>query len=180
MRKSAVPAAVFAAVVATAAVSGQTNPGSTQAPAPAPTAARSNSAGGSGMQIMTGTVTEYAPGRRIVLKLDGGQELAMDLEPKVRVDGLVAVGQLAALMWMTENGGKKRVTSITAAPGPGGSGKDELTSSYAAMSAPQPTAVPANLTPAATPAAPRPRTPRTTPTPARGAPTLKPTPPLSR
>lgn len=91
-------------------------------------------ANGSGMQLSTGTVTEYSPGQRISIKIADNNVVTLDLEKNVRVDGLVAEGKLAAVMWMGESGGKRRVTSITAAPGPGDAGKADLASSYQKMS----------------------------------------------
>ncbi len=155
--------AVAGLAIASAAALAQ-SPGSAPTPAAGQSGLNPNSANGSGMQISTGTVTQYAAGQRIAVKLDGGQELALDLQKDVRVDGSVAVGQLAAIMWMTDNAGNKRVTSITAAPGPGDSGRSTLERNYAGMSGtPKATTPGRDLTPA----------PMTTPTP---APTPKPTP----
>lgn len=153
-----------------------------QSSAPTPAAGQSglnpSSANGSGMQLSTGTVTDYKAGQRIAIALDGGQQLALDLDQGVRVDGSVAVGQLAAIMWMTDNTGKQRVTSITAAPGPGDKGKSALEANYAGMSRTPPATYPArSLTPvsATTP------TPRPADSKPRGGPTPSPTsPPRSR
>lgn len=107
-------------------------------PQPTPAAGQggssSNMANGSGMQLSTGTVTEYSPGQRISIKIADNNVVTLDLERNVRVDGLVAEGKLAAVMWMAESGGKRRVTSITAAPGPGDAGTADLASSYQKMS----------------------------------------------
>ena len=70
-----------------------------------------------GTQLMTGTVWAYRPGQSITIRVDEGKQYEMALEPGVRVDGSVAVGHLASLMWTTDNAGKTRVMSITAAPG---------------------------------------------------------------
>jgi hypothetical protein len=109
-------------------------------PTPQPTPAAGQSglspsmANGSGMQLSTGTVTEYKPGERIGVKVADNNVVTLDLDRNVRVDGLVAEGRLAAVMWMAESGGKRRVTSITAAPGPGDAGTATLASSYQKMS----------------------------------------------
>ncbi len=107
-------------------------------PAPQPTPAAGHSglspilATGTGMQLSTGRVTEYKPGERITVKVSDNNTVTLDLDKNVRVDGFVAEGRLAAVMWMEESGGKQRVTSITAAPGPGGTAN--LASSYEKMS----------------------------------------------
>jgi hypothetical protein len=87
------------------------------------------------MQLSTGTVTEYKPGQRIAVRVSENTVVTLDLDQNVRVDGLVAEGQLAAVMWMGESGGKRRVTSITAAPGPGDAGTASLNSGYKQMEA---------------------------------------------
>ncbi len=94
-----------------------------QAPPPTPTpaspdagsATRSSTAAGT--QLLTGTVWTYRPGQAISIKTGDGKMYDMALEPNVRVDGSVREGQLASLMWLTDNNGKTRVMSITAAPG---------------------------------------------------------------
>jgi hypothetical protein len=132
-------------------------------------------ANGSGTQLSTGMVTEYKAGERIAVKVADDNVITLDLERNVRVDGLVAVGQLAAVMWMEESGGRRRVTSITAAPGPGDSGMANLASSYQQMSetpgpkgsvtpGPSPTSGPTILTPKAGST-----TPRTTSTPSQSS-----------
>jgi len=70
-----------------------------------------------GTQLLTGTVWDYSPGRNITIKVDDGRQVEMPLEPGVRVDGSVAVGHLASLMWASDSAGKTKVMSITAAPG---------------------------------------------------------------
>jgi hypothetical protein len=150
-----------------------------KSPAPQPTPAAGQSglspslANGSGMQISTGTITEYRAGERIAVKVSDTDVVTLDLDKNVRVDGLVAEGKLAAVMWMGEAGGKRRVTSITAAPGDGGAGAANLAKSYQKMSeTPRPKeggvtpAGPNILTPKAgstTPQTSRPPTPTPTP-----------------
>ncbi|HEY1435092.1 MAG TPA: hypothetical protein VGG65_06930 [Thermoanaerobaculia bacterium] len=153
-------------------------------PAPQPTVPASQSglspslSNGSGMQISTGTVTEYKPGQRIAVRISEDNTVKLDLDKNVHVDGLVAEGQLAAVLWTSAADGTRRVMSITAAPGPGDSGTANLASSYQQMSEPvkakgavtpgASTTAPATiLTPAeTTPRATRtPRAPRPTPTP---------------
>ena len=151
-------------------------------PAPQPTVAAGQSglspslSNGSGMQISTGTVTEYVPGQRIAIRVSPDSTIKLALDQNVHVDGLVAEGQLAAVMWMSGNGDSRRVTSITAAPGPGDAGTADLASSYQHMSepvrtkgpvtpGPSPTGAPTILTPARPTPRTTPRAPRPTPTP---------------
>lgn len=136
-------------------------------PSPTPNAAggaagpASPSSTAAGTQLMTGTVWAYQPGKSISIRVGDGKQYDMTLEPNVRVDGSVAVGQLAALMWTTDNMGKTRVMSITAAPG---SAMDiEHSAPSIATPTRRPTPAPAPVsssTPGRTP-----RAPRATPTP---------------
>ena len=147
----------------------------TLAPAPQSTPAPglSGSSSGSGMQLSTGTVTEYKPGQLIAVRVAENTVVTLDLDQNVRVDGHVAEGQLAAVMWMGESGGKRRVTSITAAPGPGDAGTASLTSGYQQMEAtpgPKGAVTPGSssrVTPQASSTTPRstPRAPTPTPKP---------------
>lgn len=154
-----------------------------QAPKPTPAAGQSglspSMANGSGMQLSTGTVVEYKPGQRIGVRVSENDIVTLDLDKNVRVDGHVAEGQLAAVMWMADTGGGRRVTSITAAPGPGDAGTAELASSYQKMSEPTPGAK-SPVTPGTTPSTgPNILTPQAgsrTPRPTPSAPTPAPTP----
>ena len=121
----------------------------------------SPSTSAAGTQLMTGTVWAYSPGRSITIKVEDGKQFDMVLEPKVRVDGSVVVGQLASLMWTTDSNGKTRVMSITAAPG----SAMDIEHSAPSIVTPtrRPTAPPATATPDAS-TTPR-RTPRPKPTP---------------
>ena len=145
---------------------------STAQPSPTPTPGTaysplSRSSTAAGTQLMTGTVWAYEPGKSISIRIGGGKQYDMTLEPNVRVDGSVAVGQLASLMWTTDNAGKTRVMSITAAPG------SAMDIERSAPSVPTPTRrptmapAPATSTPETSPTTPRrtPRAPRATPTP---------------
>ena len=129
---------LFAAAILASATVGMAQ--TTPAPQPTPAAGQSGLspilATSSGMQLSTGRVTEYKPGERISVKVSDKNVVTLDLDKNVRVDGFVAEGRLAAVMWMEESGGKQRVTSITAAPGPGGTAN--LASSYQKMSEPTP------------------------------------------
>ena len=118
-----------------------------------------------GTQLMTGTVWAYQAGKSISIRVGDGKQYDMTLEPNVRVDGSVAVGQLAALMWTTDNLGKTRVMSITAAPG---SAMDiEHSAPSIATPTRRPTPAPVSSTPATSSSTPgrTPRAPRATPTP---------------
>jgi hypothetical protein len=96
-----------------------------------------------GTQLMSGTVWDYSPGRSITIKAGDGKEYQMPLQTGVRVDGTVAVGQLAAVMWMTDSGGATRVMSLTGPPG----APSDIEKSAPSMTSPPPaTAVP-NVTP---------------------------------
>lgn len=146
-------------------------------PSPTPTLASPSSAGpcsaivatagstpcAAGTQLMTGTVWAYRPGQSITLRVDEGKQYEMALEPGVRVDGSVAVGHLASLMWTTDNAGKTRVMSITAAPG---SAMDiERSAPSVAMPTARPTPVPATRTPVPSSSTPHRTPPRAGPTP---------------
>ncbi len=94
----------------------------TAQPFPSPTPGRaynpaSQDCCAAGTQLMTGTVWAYRPGQSITVKIDEGKQFDMVLDAGVRIDGSVVVGQLASIMWTTDNQGKTRVMSITAAPG---------------------------------------------------------------
>jgi len=104
--------ALAAGLVSSAALA-QSGPPPT--PTPAEQTTRSSSAAGT--ELLTGTVWAYSPGQSITIKTGDGKEHQMALQPDVRVDGSVVEGKLASLMWATDNAGKPRVMSITAAPG---------------------------------------------------------------
>ena len=126
----------------------------------------SPSSSAAGTQLMTGTVWAYQPGKSITIKVGEGKQFDMALEPGVRVDGSVAVGQLASLMWTTDNAGKTRVMSITAAPG----SALDIEHSAPSIVTPtrRPTPIPVSSTPVPTSPTPRRtgRSDRPTPTPA--------------
>jgi hypothetical protein len=156
-------------------------------PAPQPTVAAGQSglstslANGSGMQISTGTVMDYTAGQTITIRIAENNLLKLDLEKNVHIDGLVAPGLLAAIMWTSDGAGKRRVTSITAAPGPGDAGMANLESSYQSMSEPARAKGPITPGPSSTSPptilTPQPRTtPRATATPSRPRPTPTPAP----
>ena len=114
---------------------------------------------------MTGTVWAYRPGQSITIKIEEGKQFEMPLDSGVRVDGSVVEGQLASVMWTTDNAGKTHVMSITAAPG---SAMDiEHSAPRMVTLTPPPTPVPAS-TPVPPSSTPRraPRSARLTPTPA--------------
>lgn len=157
--------------VATAQPSPTPTPGSAYSPTSgtAPCSAIVASTGSTpcaaGTQLMTGTVWAYQPGKSITIRVGDGKQYDMALAPGVRVDGSVAVGQLASLMWTTDNAGKTRVMSITAAPG----SAMDIEHSAPSITTPtgRPTPVPVTSTPASSSTTPRraPRAPRSTPTP---------------
>lgn len=132
MKKSSLLAAAFLAAATVGKA--QTTPGPQPRPAAGQNGMSPSMATGSGMQLSTGRIAEYKPGERIVVKVSDKDVVTLDLDKNVRVDGFVAEGQLAAVMWMGEAGGKRRVTSITAAPGPGDGGAASLASGYQKMS----------------------------------------------
>lgn len=113
MRKHWLALLAFPAVlVSVAALAQRPNP----APTPPPNYETQNR-NAVGTQLMTGTVWEYAPGQSITIKAGDGKEYQMPLKPGVRVDGTIAVGHLAAVMWTTDTGGATRVMSLTGPPG---------------------------------------------------------------
>jgi len=134
-------------------------------PAPNPETQNRNAVG---TQLMSGTVWNYAPGQSITIKAGDGKEYQMPLQSGVRVDGKIAVGQLAAVMWTTDSGGATRVMSLT---GPPGAPSDIEKSAPGMTSAPPATAVP-NVTPSDSgtpgPGGARRRTPRMAGTPGPG------------
>jgi hypothetical protein len=96
-----------------------------------------------GTQLMSGTVWDYTPGQSITIKSGDGKEYRMPLQQGVRVDGTIAIGQLAAVMWTTDNAGGSRVMSLTGPPG----APSDIERSAPSMTSPPPaTAVP-NVTP---------------------------------
>lgn len=139
--------ASLAALVSVVALAQRPSPAPT--PAPNPETQNRNAVG---TQLMSGTVWDYAPGKSITMKASDGKEYQMPLQPGVRVDGTIAVGRLAAVMWTTDSGGATRVMSLT---GPPGAPLDIERSAPSPGSPPPATAVP-NVTPSA---------PRPTPTP---------------
>ncbi len=157
--------AIAAVLVGVTALAQKQNPPGPQAPNP-----ETQNRNAVGTQLMSGTVWDYAPGQSITIKAGDGKEYKMPLLQGVRVDGTVKVGQLAAVMWMTDNAGGTRVMSIT---GPPGAPSDIEKSAPSLVSPPPATAVP-NVTPSGsgTPglggAAPR-STPRMAGTPAPGS-----------
>jgi hypothetical protein len=138
-------------------------------PSPTPAAAgpASPSSTAAGTQLMTGTVWAYQPGKSISIRVGDGKQYDMTLEPNVRVDGSVAVGQLAALMWTTDNMGKTRVMSITAAPGSAMDIEHSAPSIATPTRRPTPAPAPVTSTPATSSSTPRrtARAPHATPTP---------------
>jgi hypothetical protein len=137
-----------AVLVSVAALAQRPNPAPT--PAPNPETQNRNAVG---TQLMSGTVWDYTPGRSITMKAADGKEYQMPLQPGVRVDGTIAVGRLAAVMWTTDSGGATRVMSLT---GPPGAPSDIEKTAPSPVSPPPATAVP-NVKPAPPP--------RPTPTP---------------
>lgn len=121
-------------------------PTATPAVTDANSAVKSTTAAGT--QLLTGTVWSYRAGQTISIKTGDGKMYDMTLEPNVRVDGSVQEGQLASLMWMTDNAGKTRVMSITAAPG------NAMDIEHSAPSVPTPTPRPSPV-PRPTPTASR-------------------------
>lgn len=92
-----------------------------------------------GTQLMSGAVWDYTPGQSITIKAGDGKEYQMPLQPGVRVDGTIAVGRLAAVMWTTDSGGATRVMSLTGPPG----GPSDIEKSAPSLTSPPPaTAVP--------------------------------------
>ncbi len=62
-------------------------------------------------EMVVGTVKEYEAGRKIRVSGPNDKVFSFDLDKAVRVDGAVAVGQMAKVEWTKENG-KERVTVI--------------------------------------------------------------------
>ena len=62
-------------------------------------------------EMVVGTVKEYQAGRKIKVAGANDKLYAFDLDGAVKVEGAVAVGQMAKVEWTKENG-KERVTVI--------------------------------------------------------------------
>ena len=130
--------AIAATLVCVAALAQRQN--TPAAPGANPDTQNRNAAG---TQLMSGTVWDYTPGQSITIKAGDGKEYRMALQQGVRVDGTIAVGRLAAIMWTTDNAGATRVMSLTGPPG----APSDIERSAPGMSSPPPaTAVP-NVSP---------------------------------
>src|SRR2546428_4806596 len=76
-------------------------------------------------ETVVGTVKEYEAGKKIKITGPNNKDYSFDLDEAVRVDGAVAVGQMAKVEWVKGNDGKERVNLIalyTTPPGVGTSG----------------------------------------------------------
>lgn len=62
-------------------------------------------------ESVVGTVKEYEAGKKIKMSGPNDKVYSFDLDKAVRVEGAVAVGQMAKVEWTKENG-KERVTVI--------------------------------------------------------------------
>lgn len=62
-------------------------------------------------ETVVGTVKEYVAGRKIKISGPNDKVYSFDLDEAVRVDGGVAVGQMAKVVWTKEEG-RERVTVI--------------------------------------------------------------------
>jgi hypothetical protein len=62
-------------------------------------------------ETVVGTVKEYAAGKKIRISGPNDRIYSFDLDEAVRVDGAVAIGQMAKVVW-TKEGGRERVTVI--------------------------------------------------------------------
>jgi hypothetical protein len=62
-------------------------------------------------ESVVGTVKEYVAGRKIKVSGPNDKVYSFDLDEAVRVDGTVAIGQMAKVVW-TKEGGRERVTVI--------------------------------------------------------------------
>lgn len=62
-------------------------------------------------ETVVGTVKEYMAGKKIKISGPNDKVYSFDLDEAVRVDGTVAIGQMAKVVW-TKEGGRERVTVI--------------------------------------------------------------------
>jgi hypothetical protein len=62
-------------------------------------------------ESVVGTVKEYVAGRKIKISGPNDKVYSFDLHAAVRVNGIVAIGQMAKVAW-TKEGGRERVTVI--------------------------------------------------------------------
>jgi len=65
-------------------------------------------------EIVTGKVTEYEAGREIEIEGPGGDDFAFDLDENARVEGAIAVGQVATVHFTKGSDGKKTVVVLSA------------------------------------------------------------------
>ena len=67
-------------------------------------------------ETVVGTVKEYEAGKKIKVTGPNNKDYSFDLDDAVRVDGTVAVGQMAKVEWVKGNDGKERVNMIALYP----------------------------------------------------------------
>ena len=67
-------------------------------------------------ETVVGTVKEYEAGKKIKVTGPNNKDYSFDLDDAVRVDGTVAVGQVAKVEWVKGNDGKERVNMIALYP----------------------------------------------------------------
>jgi len=67
-------------------------------------------------ETVVGTVKEYEAGKKIKVTGPNNKDYSFDLDDAVRVDGTVAVGQMAKVEWVKGNDGKERVKMVAFYP----------------------------------------------------------------
>jgi hypothetical protein len=66
-------------------------------------------------KVVTGTVKEYEAGKKIKITGPGDKTYAFDLDENARVEGAIAVGQMAKVEYTRDAGGTERVTVLSEA-----------------------------------------------------------------
>src|SRR6266542_5904740 len=73
-------------------------------------------------ETVVGTVKEYEAGKKIKITGPNNKDYSFDLDETVRVDGTIAVGEMAKVEWVKGDNGKQRVTVIAPYSAPSGVG----------------------------------------------------------
>lgn len=66
-------------------------------------------------KTVTGTVKEYDAGKKIKITGPGDKNYSFDLDENARVDGAIAVGQMAKVEYTKDAGGREHVTVLSEA-----------------------------------------------------------------
>jgi len=73
-------------------------------------------------ETVIGTVKEYEAGKKIKITGPNNKDYSFDLDEAVRIDGTIAVGEMAKVEWVKGDNGKQKVTVIAPYSAPSGVG----------------------------------------------------------